>query len=435
MARVVIGANYGDEGKGRIVGALAAETYGQALVVRFNGGAQAGHTVKALVEFSSSGKLDTISHVCHHVGAGVLSRTPTLLARRFIANPILFNIERAELVRKFGSGFEPKVWIDPTALVTTPFDVLINQKVERRRNSSRHGSCGVGINETVVRSEYPDFAIRVQDLRDLRALKDKLKFIQRAYVPMRERMLFAVPDEHPYYDDVFVTKFLEEVESFLQGITIARDVDVLRMYSEDKVIFEGAQGLGLDEHAEGFPHVTRSRTGSTNVLELAQEVGWTQLVCIYVTRTYATRHGAGPLAYEVRGLRDLVNPDTTLAKLSKIRQDETNVQNEFQGSFRYGILSTDELSKRIKKDLDEVVARLPGSYGMLAVTCTDQGIDKLMRGSALTTFNDFTSTFVPIAVFEEVTQQVPSVSDQVFITTAEADNKTLCRNLGYSTAA
>lgn len=77
-ARVVIGANFGDEGKGLVTDWLCAQ--GAGVVVRFNGGAQAGHTVE-----TPEGR-----HVFHHLGSGTFCNVPTYLSQYFICNPILF---------------------------------------------------------------------------------------------------------------------------------------------------------------------------------------------------------------------------------------------------------------------------------------------------------------------------------------------------------
>jgi len=78
-ANVVIGANYGDEGKGAAVDRLATEAGAQCLVVRFNGGAQAGHTVETP---------DGRRHVFSHFGAGSFAGARTFLSRFFVSNPI-----------------------------------------------------------------------------------------------------------------------------------------------------------------------------------------------------------------------------------------------------------------------------------------------------------------------------------------------------------
>jgi adenylosuccinate synthase len=153
-AYVVIGACFGDEGKGLTTDYLAAKHVSESLVVRFNGGAQAGHTVQ-----TANGQ----RHVFKHFGSGCFAGSPTFLSEYFICNPILFRTELEQL-HKF--GLTPKIYVHPEAVVSTQYDMMINQIVEEIRSNSRHGSCGVGIGETVERNIHPQFAIQVQDLLD-----------------------------------------------------------------------------------------------------------------------------------------------------------------------------------------------------------------------------------------------------------------------------
>ena len=107
------------------------------LVIRFNGGAQAGHTVTSP---------EGIRHVFSHFGSGTLAGASTYLSKYFIVNPILFNREYDVLIKK---GIVPRVYVSPECIVTTPFDMMINQVIEKRRDGDRHGSCGYGIFETI----------------------------------------------------------------------------------------------------------------------------------------------------------------------------------------------------------------------------------------------------------------------------------------------
>jgi adenylosuccinate synthase len=121
-----------------------------------------------------------------------------------------------------------------------------------------------------------------------------------------------------------------------------------------KIIFEGAQGLLLDEDHRFFPHVTHSHTGLNNVMQLVVEDGIEEMDVTYVTRSYATRHGAGPFPREVAGLS---------------YKDETNVPNDWQGSIRFGELDVDLLAESIRDDARH--ATIPIRRG-LAITCLNQ---------------------------------------------------------------
>ena len=99
----VIGANAGDEGKGNIVSYLVSQVE-NPLVIRFNGGAQAGHTV-----VSPEG----VRHVFSHFGSGTLAGAPTYLSKYFVVNPILFNREYDVLLEK---GIAPEIIVSPDCI-------------------------------------------------------------------------------------------------------------------------------------------------------------------------------------------------------------------------------------------------------------------------------------------------------------------------------
>lgn len=344
-AWAVIGANYGDESKGKHVDYLCAK-HGVDLVVRFNGGAQAGHTVVTP---------DGRRHVFHHFGSGTFLGVPTYLSRFFVCNPILFNREWDELRPKL--SVDPIVYIDPNCLVTTPWDMVINQAVERMRGDARHGSCGVGFNETIERSSHERFALRVHELWDHNKRNRVIYDIGKEWILQRIHQLGLDPSYLKVYLDDFdniYSAWALDVGLFLGRTHLVLDV------SNEKIVFEGAQGLLLDQnYKEGFPHLTRSNTGARNVVVLAKEWGVEELEAIYCTRTYLTRHGAGPLSNEYVPKSNLVD-------------DDTNVPHEFQGTLRYAPLDVNELINRVMVDTITNRNKGPNIYRRMAVSHTDQ---------------------------------------------------------------
>src|SRR6185312_724333 len=119
-AFAVIGANFGDEGKGLVTDFLC-DRENATLVVRYNGGAQAGHTVVVP---------DGRRHVFSHVGSGSFCDVPTHLSKFFLVNPVVFAREQIELDQ---IGVRPTVYVDRDARVTTVVDMLINQALEDKR--------------------------------------------------------------------------------------------------------------------------------------------------------------------------------------------------------------------------------------------------------------------------------------------------------------
>jgi adenylosuccinate synthase len=346
LAHAVIGAGYGDEGKGLVVDALAARVDGNATVARFNGGAQAGHTVTTP---------DGRRHVFHHVGAGAFAGASTFLTRFFIVNPILFLRELDDLA---GLGANLATAVDPRAPVTLPFDMMINQIAERARGAARHGSCGLGIGETIERGLRPEFAVTVADLGDRKKLGEILTRARLGWVFERLRALgvrdVSAADRALLADEAIDARWIEDAERFMAAITPSSSPP-----SDRPLIFEGAQGLKLDQTRGDFPYVTRSNTGCRNVVELAREWGIEALELIYVSRVYRTRHGAGPLAREYS-----VPPPWR-------QVDETNVPNPWQGAMRHAPLDLDELAADIGSDRRDAEAPRRVTTA-LAMTCLDQ---------------------------------------------------------------
>ncbi|AYC99781.1 adenylosuccinate synthetase [Neorhizobium sp. NCHU2750] len=349
-AQAVIGAAYGDEGKGLMVdrlSAMAENTGENAVVVRSNGGAQAGHTV-----ISPQG----MRHVFHHVGSGSFAGAATHFSRFFVAHPMLLIDELATLA---DLGIRRRLTGDPAVPVTTPYDVILNQAVEMARGHGRHGSCGLGFGETIERNLRPEFSLTLRDLYrpDLAA---RLAAIRDLWVPDRLAALGMenLPGElaSALRAEATMLRFMEDCEATLDHVVLWPD---RRLAELGPVIFEAAQGLLLDQDFGAFPHVTRSNTGLKNILAIASGAGIDTLDVTYVTRVYTTRHGAGPLKGEV-------------ARLENLRiTDPTNAPNDWQGTLRLAPLDLDILRNAIAHDLDRDHAGIAVSAG-LAVTCLDQ---------------------------------------------------------------
>ncbi len=313
----VIGSNYGDEGKGLATDYLASRP-GKTLVVRHNGGAQAGHTVE----------IGEKRFVFHELGSGSFRGACTYWADSFF--PDLYKLE--EEVQSFCglSGMIPNIYASGLSCMTTIDDVLINMLLESGRGEQCHGSCGMGINEADLRKNA-GFAITLGQLKVYSAdtLFQELKRIRKEYSLCRLHELIPdCPVQNEYFellnDEAVLYHFAEAVIQNLRYITVVDDTKGL-FVDYDTIIFEGAQGLRLDsEYEKNWPHVTASRTGLTNVLRILDAVNLRLDEVIYVTRSYVTKHGAGPLAYE----------NSDLLGEQKI-MDETNVHNRWQGSLRY----------------------------------------------------------------------------------------------------
>ena len=339
----IIGAGYGDEGKGLAVDAACAER-DNALAVRFNGGAQAGHTVVTP---------EGVRHVFHHIASGALAGAPTHLGPRFACHPMVFAEELDALGALAGAH---EVSIDPRAAVTTPYDVMVNQAIESARGRKRHGSCGMGFGETIERHETGRFAMEARHLGAPDQIARRVRAVRDEYVPQRLRALGLEPLAGNLTAEAIVERFVEDARAMHARVQIAMLAQVVTASTD--VVLEGAQGLGLDMDGADFPHVTRSKTGLAWAMEIAGEARLEAPEVRYVTRWYATRHGAGPLSDEIG------------AHERGWIEDETNIANPWQGALRVGWLDCEALGRRVEEDLKAAPER-PSKVSVL-VTCMDQ---------------------------------------------------------------
>lgn len=323
-AIAVIGANYGDEGKGLATDFFASQD-SNSLVVRFNGGAQAGHTVAAP---------DGRRHVFHHFGSGSFCDVPTYLSEYFILNPLLWQEERKDLEKL---GVQPKMFLNYNSPVSTPYDMLLNRLIESSRGKDAHGSVGVGIFETLNR-EICGFSLRLEDLYDDSYVAIALDEIWNRYIPDRLRQVGLDITHIKNWDRA---KINQAFTVAAQEMIVAHDVALdLSEFQKQTIIFEGAQGLGLDQNYGEFPFVTPSNCGITNPLNLLEEAfgfedSKIQLEAHYVSRTYVTRHGNGPLVDETKVLGEM--------------NCLTNQPNEWQGNLRFAPLNAKSFAQLIQR--------------------------------------------------------------------------------------
>ena len=286
----VVDLGYGDAGKGTVVDALCAASPRRA-VLRFNGGAQAAHNV-----VTEDGR----HHTFAQFGSGTLRGVPTHLTRFVVVDPLALAAEAAALGNPFAL-----LTVDGDALLATPWHRAANHRRERERGGARHGSCGMGVGETMAyAAEHPD-APRVADVLSRTRLRRKLAAVAADLGPLTGAAA------GPSLDDV-----VDAFVAFGRAVTIVDAGHTDRLLRAGRCVFEGAQGVLLDEWRGWHPHTTWSTSTFANVAELCgsfRRLG--------VVRTYTTRHGAGPFVTEDPAL-DL--------------PEAHNGRGEWQGAFRVG---------------------------------------------------------------------------------------------------
>lgn len=300
---IVVDLGYGDAGKGTVVDWLCA-TRPVRTVVRFNGGAQAAHNVVLR---------DGRHHTFAQFGAGTFHPgVRTHLSRHVVVDPLALAVEADHLATVGVPDAFDRLTVDGEALLATPYHRAANRARELARGADRHGSCGLGVGEAVAYGlAHPDQAPRVADCRDPELLRRRL-------TALRDRLSAELgPLDAPPVADCLPAylAFAERVEivdrSWLAGELRA-----------GTCVFEGAQGVLLDEWHGFHPYTTWSTTTTANAEGLLAEAGLAgSATRLGVLRTVTPRHGPGPLVTE--------DPTLGLA-------EPHNATNPWQGRFRFG---------------------------------------------------------------------------------------------------
>ena len=310
---IVVDLGYGDAGKGTVVDWLCspfAASGGSGglgggpvhTVVRFNGGAQAGHNVVAA---------DGRHHTFAQFGSGTFwPGVRTFLSRFMLVDPLALAAEAAHLAAVGVPDALGRLTVDADALLTTPYHRAANRARELARGRDRHGSCGMGIGETAsyALSAGCD-APRVGDCAAPRVLAGKLG-------RLRDRL----SDELGPLDAPPVPDLCEAYRAFAAAVPLVDSGYLARVLRRGRVVFEGAQGVLLDEWRGFHPYTTWSRTTFANAETLLAEAGASG-VRLGVVRSYLTRHGPGPFVTEDPALR---------------LPERHNRHGDWQGVFRVG---------------------------------------------------------------------------------------------------
>lgn len=342
-AILVAGLAFGDEAKGATVDYLCRQLPVDT-IVRYNGGCQAAHNVVTP---------EGVHHTFAQFGAGMLA-SPTVrthLSRYVVFEPAALVAESTAL-DELTSDVLARTTVDGEAIIITPIHQALNRLRERALKEKRHGSCGRGIGVArELEIKHPGEVLRAKHIRKPKDTRDRLQFIFSAMLPEMNFLAealgigaFPIPTESQLADLTDVYKMM------LQFINIVDDFE-----PSGTILFEGAQGVMLDQTHGTAPHNTWTDTTFNNAETLLNEWGvpahdrW-RIGCL---RSYYTRHGAGPFPTEEPGLKPFL-------------PEPHNWDQEFAGNFRVG---------RFDFDLARKALKIVGRLDCLAISHLDKTMD------------------------------------------------------------
>lgn len=278
-AFIVAGLGFGDEGKGTIVDFLTRH-YKADLVVRYNGGPQALHHV---VDGETW-------HGFSQFGAGTLAGAKTFLSEHMLVEPYALMNEAQVLQINGIKDPLALLTIDPDCVIITPWQRWANRLREVGRGNQRHGSCGLGIGETKA-DMLDGYSLKMSDLYVGGHAEEKLHAIrEKKYAEMTKLFGLRIISE---IDGVSVVQVVDRYRRFL--IQVKVDSWSTTSKSANTIVFEGAQGVMLDEQYGYTPYTTWSDCTFNNAEKLLASINYSGYKeRIGVLRTYYTRHGAGP---------------------------------------------------------------------------------------------------------------------------------------------
>lgn len=312
---VVLGLGYGDEGKGSCIDHLVRK-HDIQIVVRFSGGCQAAHFVVLP---------DGRFHRFAQMGSGTLAGARTHLSRYMMVEPISLLAEVRHLEELGVEAPLSLLTIDYDCLVTTPLHAAANRTREVARGKSAHGSCGVGIGETREYADNED-PISVRDLFNPLILESKLYDLRDHYVSRWGRALETWGSLSTYDTMKEIRNLVNLYSNFVKTVQCVESTWLSGRLHSERCLFEGSQGILLDEDWGFHPHTTWSKTTSSNAYSLLKDAGLSPSVDSYtlgIVRCYTTRHGPGPFPSES-------------GKLTNVLGEVHNKTERWMGGFRAG---------------------------------------------------------------------------------------------------
>lgn len=318
-AKIIIGANYGDEGKGTVVAHYTKHADDSVLNILTNGGAQRGHSI-----LTKDGSM-----TFHHFGSGTYYGADNYYSEYFILNPMQFVKEYNELLIK------PKhIYRNRNCRWSTPYDSMANMISECLKG--RHASCGMGIWNTIKRwNELPGYKFD-----EFALIPDPIQYLNSVKQYYEKELTIPTEFIEVWNSPILQQHFLNDCKFMLEHTIPVWNISEL---THDNLIFENGQGLMLCDTGEDRFDTTPSNTGilySLNIINTELYGQDIDITAHYVTRPYATRHGDGNITKESD--RKYIS--------SGVNEDRTNKWNEFQGGFRFGELDINDLKTRIIKD-------------------------------------------------------------------------------------
>ena len=279
--RVVIGSQWGDEGKAKVVDFLTLDA---DIIVRFQGGANAGHTVE----------VGDQKFVFHLIPSGIMHQDKIcVIGNGVVLDPIQTLAEIADLHTK-GINPEGRLFIANNAHVVLPYHSTLDKAKEKKAGKAAIGTTGRGIGPCYS-DKVNRIGVRVGDLMDERELRPRVEAMAKVHNE-EFTVMYDVPAIDP---EVVIKDYLELGQKIKPFVTDVSEMLYKAVKAGKRLVFEGAQGTILDVDQGTYPFVTSSNTAA-GYASCGAGVGPTALDEVWgVVKAYTTRVGNGPFPTEL----------------------------------------------------------------------------------------------------------------------------------------
>lgn len=279
---VIVGAQWGDEGKGKLVDVLTDKA---DVVARYQGGHNAGHTVV----------INSEKYVLHLIPSGILHKDKLCIIGNGVVIEPAALIQEVEDLREKGIDVDKNLVISKSAHLIMPYHAALEDQLEKGRGSKKIGTTGRGIGPAYV-DKMARVGIRVADLYHPKVLREKID-ANLAEINYTLENRYGIKGFS--IDDVFglYRKYADKIACYVADT----DIIINDMLSKNKnVLFEGAQGTLLDVDHGTYPFVTSSSAVAGGACT-GLGVGPTKISKVLgVVKAYTTRVGSGPFPTEIK---------------------------------------------------------------------------------------------------------------------------------------
>lgn len=281
--KIVVGAQWGDEGKGKIIDVLSAD---MDMVIRYQGGANAGHTVY----------IDKKKYVLHLIPIGILRNgVKCIIGGGVVLDPQAF-CEELETLENGGISYENRLFISPRAHIIFPYHKKLDIQSESRKGKKQIGTTGRGIGPAYA-DKYNRLGIRAIDLLNLELCKEKITTNLEFKNFILEKYYQTVP-ENVNKTIQFAIEYAKKLKPYIkETLPLIHDYQK----NDKPILLEGAQGALLDIDYGSFPYVTSSHPVAGGAF-IGSGVAPVKSEITGVMKAYLTRVGNGPFPTELNNV-------------------------------------------------------------------------------------------------------------------------------------